>query len=141
MILILKQANAIVEGAIARARAMGLKPLTVVVVDPAGHMVAMQREDGASMFRQDIAFGKAWAAAAMGANSRDLHALAADNPSFFNALSAASGGRFIPQTGGVVIRGEGGVILGAVGASGALGHEDEAACIAGIDAAGLRSDG
>jgi uncharacterized protein GlcG (DUF336 family) len=59
--LTLKQANAIVDKALERARQMKIKPLAVVVLDDAGNVKAAQREDGASMFRFDVAQGKAWA--------------------------------------------------------------------------------
>ena len=135
--LTLQQANRIIEGALANAREMKLKPLGVVVLDESGHLKAAQREDSASMFRIEIATGKAWAAVAMGASSRALAARAKDNPNFFVTLAATAGGKFLPQTGAVLIRNASGELLGAAGASGATGEEDEAACIAGIEHAGL----
>lgn len=137
--LSLKQANDITSAAIAHAQRTGLKPMAVVVVDAAGHLKAMQRDDGASMFRTDIASGKAWAAVAMGLSSRVLTQRAADNPSFYAALATAGHGRFIPQTGAVLIKDSDGRILGAVGASGGTGDEDEAICVAGMAAVGLAS--
>jgi uncharacterized protein GlcG (DUF336 family) len=133
----LAQANHIVSAALAAARAAGMPPLAVAVLDASGHLVALQREDGASMLRVDIAVGKAWAAAGMGVSSRVLHGRAQDNPVFFNALSASSHGRFIPQTGAVPIKNADGAVIGAVGASGGTGAEDEAVCSAGVNAAGL----
>lgn len=137
MTLTLAQANDILARALAQARAQGHRPMAVVVVDEGGHLKALQREDGASMFRTDIALGKAWAAAAMGASSRALHQRAQDNPTFFAALAATGQGRFIPQTGAVVIKDADGTILGAVGASGGTGDEDETICIHGVTGAGL----
>ena len=107
---------------------MKIKPVTVVVLDDAGHLKAMQREDGASMFRFDVATGKAWAAVGMGASSRALAGRAKDNPNFFITLAATAGGKFLPQIGGVLIRDASGAILGAAGASGGTGEEDEAVC-------------
>lgn len=138
--LTLKQANTIIEKALAKAREMNIKPLGVVVLDEAGHIVSAQREDGASMFRLDIARGKAWAAVAMGASSRALAKRAATNPNFFVTLASTAGGRFLPQTGAVLIRGQDDAILGAAGASGGTGEEDESCCIAGVEAAGLKAD-
>ena len=136
-VLTLAQANAIVAGALKKAREMKIKPLAVVVLDAAGHLKSAQREDDATMFRVDIATGKAWAAVGMGASSRTLLARAKDNPQFFGALSATAQGRFLPQTGAVLIKDKAGIVLGAAGASGGTGDEDEAACIAGVEAAGL----
>ena len=135
--LSLAQAGAILAAALAAARADGLPPVAVAVLDAAGHPVALQREDGATPLRVDIAIGKAYAAAGMGVASRVLHQRAQDNPVFFNALASSSQGRFIPQAGAVAIRAADGTLLGAVGASGGTGAQDEAICAAGVNAAGL----
>src|SRR5258708_221139 len=138
--LTLREANTLVEKALEKARAMKIKPIAVVVLDDAGHIKPAQREDGASMFRFDVALGKAWASVAMGVSSRALLKRAKDNPNFFVALAATAQGKFLPQTGGVLIKNEKGEILGAAGASGGTGEEDEEACVAGVQAAGLTAD-
>ena len=138
--LTLKQANTIVEKAFAKAREMKIKPLGVVVLDESGNIVSAQREDGASMFRLDVAKGKAWAAVAMGASSRALGKRAKDNPNFFVALAATAGGKFLPQTGAALIKDKDGATIGSAGASGGTGDEDEACCVTGIEAAGLTAD-
>jgi uncharacterized protein GlcG (DUF336 family) len=135
--LSLAQANTILTGAIAAARKAGYKPMGVVVLDDAGNLKAAQREDGATMFRTEIATGKAWAAVGMGAASRVLAERAKDNPNFFVTLAATASGKFLPQPGAVLIKSALGTVLGAVGASGGTGDEDEEICIAGIAAAGL----
>lgn len=135
--LTLAQAIQIIAAALARSEECGYKPMAVVVLDEAGHLKAAQRADGASMFRVDVATGKAWAAVGMGASSRVLADRAKANPNFFVALAATAEGRFLPQTGAVLIRDAAGAVLGAVGASGGSGDEDEAICIAGVEAAGL----
>lgn len=136
--LTLAQAKQIIAGALADARRRNAKPMGVVVLDAGGHLKAAEREDGATMFRIDIAQGKAWAAVAMGVNSRNLVKRAADNPSFFTALSTTGQGKFIPQVGAVLIVDEAGAVIGAVGASGDTGDQDEAICIEGVKAAGLK---
>ena len=138
--LTLKQANAIIEGALAKAREMKIKPLAVVVLDGSGNVVSAQREDNASMFRFDVALGKAWGAVAMGASSRALAKRAKDNPNFFVALAATAQGKFLPQPGAAIIKDAQGNILGAAGASGGTGDEDEACCAHGIEKAGLKAD-
>lgn len=135
--LSLEQANRIATAALTAARSMGIPPVTVVVLDNSGNLKAMQREDGASMFRFDIATGKAWAAIGMGAASRVLAQRAKDNPNFFVSLAATAQGRFLPQTGAVLIRDNAGVVIGAAGASGGTGDEDEAICAQGVRDAGL----
>src|SRR5215472_425722 len=135
--LTLAQANKIIETSFAKAHEMKVRPLAVAVLDDAGHVKSLQREDGASMFRCDVAVGKAWASVGMGVASRTLLERAKQNPHFFGALSATAQGKFLPQTGAVVIKDKDGNVLGAAGASGGTGDEDEAVCIAGVEAAGL----
>src|SRR5882757_3580916 len=100
--LTLLQANKIIESALAAARQRGYRAMAVVVLDEAGHVRAVQREDGASMFRVDIATGKAWAAVGMGSSSRTLLERARENPNFYGALPATSQGKFLAQTGAVL---------------------------------------
>lgn len=135
--LTLAQANTIVSAALAQSKTAGYKPMGIAVLDASGNLKAFASEDGASMFRFDIARAKAWGAVGMGALSRVLMQRAKDNPNFFVSLSATSAGKFLPQTGAVVIKDASGQIIGAAGASGGTGDEDEAICIAGVDAAGL----
>jgi uncharacterized protein GlcG (DUF336 family) len=138
MPLTLAQANRIIEAALQRSAESGFKPMAVVVIDDAGHIKSAQRQDGASMLRIDIASGKAWAAVGMGAASRVLTQRAKDLPAFFNAIASVAQGKFIPQTGAVLILDDDGKTLGAVGASGGTGDEDELICAAGVEAAGLK---
>ena len=135
--LTLAQANTIITAALAQSKTSGYKPMGIAVLDASGNLKAFASEDGASMFRFDIARAKAWGAVGMGASSRVLMQRAKDNPNFFVSLSATSDGKFLPQTGAVVIKDAAGQIIGAVGASGGTGDEDEAICIAGVEAAGL----
>jgi uncharacterized protein GlcG (DUF336 family) len=135
--LTLAQANTIITAALAQSKTAGYKPMGIAVLDASGNLKAFASEDGASMFRFDIARAKAWGAVGMGASSRVLMQRAKDNPNFFVSLSATSSGKFLPQTGAVVIKDASGQIIGAVGASGGTGDEDEAICIAGVEAAGL----
>jgi uncharacterized protein GlcG (DUF336 family) len=134
----LTQANRIIEAALSTARAKEYRAMAVVILDESGNVRALQREDGASMFRVDIATGKAWASIGMGASSRTLGERARDNPNFYGALAASSHGRFLPQSGAVLIKNAQGQVLGAAGASGGSGDEDELICMAGIDVAGLK---
>ncbi len=136
MSITLSDASTIVDAALAKGRALGLKPLTVAVTDAGGHLVAFKREDGSGILRFDIAYGKAWGALGMGFGTRELTRRAADNPSFLTALAAASGGRVVPSPGGVLVR-SGDTVIGAVGISGDTGDRDEECALAGIAAAGF----
>ena|SRR5436189_3185066 len=135
-----KQAQTIIAKGFEKARDMKVKPLGIVVLDDAGHVVASAREDGATWFRLDVARGKAYAAVAMGASSRALLKRAQGNPAFFGALAATAEGKFLPQTGAALIKDKEGNVLGAAGGSGGTGEEDEAACVYGIEQAGLVAD-
>jgi uncharacterized protein GlcG (DUF336 family) len=135
--LTLQQALAVIDGALAAARHAGHAPMAVAVLDAGGHLQAMHREDGASWFRSEIAQGKAWAALGMGVSSRNLFERAQKNPTFFTSLAATSQGRFIAQTGAILVKDAHGTTIAAVGASGGTGDEDEAICLAGIRAAGF----
>ena len=140
MSLTLKQANTICDKALEHARAKNYAKLTVVVLDDSGNIKAVQREDGASMFRYDVALGKAWGAVAMSCSSRKLAERAKGNQNFFLTLASTAQGKFLPQQGAVLIRDENGAILGAAGISGASGDEDEECAAKGVEAAGLKAD-
>ena len=137
--LTLQQASQIITAALAKSKEKGYKPMGIAVLDAAGNLKAFASEDGASMFRFDIARAKAWGAVGMGISSRKLAERAKENPNFFVSLAATAEGRFLPQTGAVVIKDQQGNLLGAVGASGGTGDEDELICMAGVEAVGLVS--
>lgn len=132
------QALTIIDAAFKAARQENYKPMAVVVVDAAGQVVASAREDGTAALKLDIALGKTGASIGMGVNSRLLVQRAADMPVFFSAISASTQQKFIPQTGAVLIHDDEGNIIGAAGASGGTGDQDEEIVIAGIAAAGLK---
>jgi uncharacterized protein GlcG (DUF336 family) len=138
--LTLVKANQIIQIAIKTARGLKLAPLTVVVLDEAGHLKAMQREDGATMLRQQIATAKAWGAVNMGISSRALAAVAEQRPDFMNALISVAEGKVMPVIGGVLIRDADNEIIGAVGVSGDISDQDELCAIAGIEVAGFRAE-
>jgi len=140
MSLTLAQASTIVDTALATGREAKFQPLSVAVLDAGGHLVAFKREDKSGIMRFEIAFGKAWGALGMGFGSRTLAGRVPRAQMFFTALTAASGGRFIPVTGGVLVRDDGGDVIGAVGISGDTSDNDEKCAIAGIGAAGLKAD-
>lgn len=136
----LAQASKMLEVALAKASSAHYPPMGIVVLDEGGHLIAFARQDGASMFRFDIAQAKAWGSVGMGASSRTLGERAKNNPNFFVSLSSTSAGRFLPQTGAVLVRDAAGNTVGAVGASGGTGDQDEEICLAGVLAAGFFSD-
>jgi uncharacterized protein GlcG (DUF336 family) len=140
MTVTLAQASTIVDVALKTARDLKQMSQTVVVLNPGGHLVCAKREDDSGIIRVEIATGKAYGALGMGWGSRTMMERAAQNPNFLTAIAAASGGRLVPNPGGVLIRDAGGKVLGAVGVSGDTGDNDEIIAVAGIEAAGLKAD-
>ncbi len=141
MSMLLSQAETIIEQVLVFATAEKVKPLAVMVLDAGGHPVAFKRQDKASLFRHDIAKAKALTALGMGSDTRTLAARAANNPVFFNSLSATTNGNLVLAPGGVLIRDAQGELLGAIGISGDTGDIDEACALAGIEGAGLAHGG
>jgi uncharacterized protein GlcG (DUF336 family) len=140
MSVTLAQASKIVDAALSKAREQKQMSQTIVVLDAGGHVVCAKREDGSGIIRFEIAVGKAYGALGMGWGSRTMMERAAQNPNFLASIVGASGGRLVPNPGGILIRDAGGQILGAVGISGDTGDNDEIIGIAGIEAAGLKAD-
>jgi uncharacterized protein GlcG (DUF336 family) len=139
--LTLDRANAIITAALAEGARLGLKPLSVVVLDPGGHPLAFQRQDGASTLRFQIAAGKAGGALALGLPSRKIEEMAAARPNFIAALGPISPHGVIPAAGGVIVVDQDGRPIGAVGITGDSSDNDEACALAGIAAAGLLAQG
>lgn len=132
----LQQASAIVDAALRIGRQENMLPLTVVVLDSGGHMVAVKREDGSGIFRIDVANAKAYGALGMGVSTRVMGQRLENRPVFGAALNGLSDGRWVPVPGGVLVRNEQGEVIGAVGISGDTSDRDEFAAINAIKGAG-----
>jgi len=111
-------------------------PMSIAVMDPAGHLVALVRMDGAPWISTDVAQGKAWTSAAYGMPSDGQKAKMEPMPNFAGALTAMTHGRFTPQTGAVPVYRDG-QLLGALGASGGTGDQDEAVCTQAVTSSGF----
>lgn len=132
----LELANALIASALEYRRAHDMKPLTIAVIDAGGHLVALQREDGTSNLRPEIAQGKAKGAVAMGLGSRALYTRAQEQPFFIDAMNALNQGRLVPVPGGVLIyRDE--KLIGAIGITGDSSDNDEACAVSAINVHGL----
>ncbi|WP_397454278.1 heme-binding protein [Pseudomonas versuta] len=138
--LTLKVALALTAQALNAGRQTRAAPLTVAVLDSGGHLLALQREDGASLLRPSIAIGKAWGAIALGKGSRLLALDAQQRPAFFAALNGMGQSDIVPAPGGVLIRDDQGLVIGAMGISGDTSDIDEQCAISAIEAQGLRAD-
>ena len=137
MAISLSTAQTLIDAAFAKGQELGLKPLSVVVLDPRASMVAVMSQDGVSQMRARIAHGKANAAIAMGMGTRALMNRAEQQAYFVQAINGLADGDFVPVPGGVLITDNDVTLLGAVGISGDTSDNDEAAAVSGIEAVGL----
>ncbi|MCH2165483.1 MAG: heme-binding protein [Marinovum sp.] len=141
MAISLDQARTIIQVARETGREMGLKPLSIVVLDAGGHVTAFEREDCASPGRFGIAQGKAYGAVMLGMGGQAQMARAEQQAYFMAAVNGVFGGQVVPVPGGVLVRDAGGAVIGAVGVTGDTSDNDAAAAVAGIAAAGLTAEG
>ena len=107
--------------------------VAVVVLDPWGTVVASGRMDGVSPALLDIASDKAYTAT-MGKSTKAFYERMSSAPDL--AMGLQNRGRFCAWEGGVPIR-DGDNLVGALGVSGAAGHEDAACAVAALSALGL----
>jgi len=138
--LTLAQANRIIEAILVRGAELRCRPLSVLVVEPGCKVKAFQKEDGSSMIRFEMAFGKAYAALALGRSSRLVRTRNEEKPAFMRYLIAASDDQIFPEGGGLQIRNADGDVIGAVGVTGDTEERDEELAAYGIHAAGLKTD-
>jgi uncharacterized protein GlcG (DUF336 family) len=136
----LKKARVIIRKALEKARELELKPLSVVVLDAGGHVLAFEREDGASPGRFGIAHSKAYGAVMLGIPGSAQMARAEQQAYFIAAVNGVYGGQLVPVPGGVLLRGKKGEVIGAVGVTGDTSDNDVLAAMAGIEAAGLAGE-
>lgn len=133
----LEQAKALVDASLVEARRLNLKPISVIVLDDRGALVAAASEDGVSAMRAKIAHGKANAAIALGLGTRALMNRAEQQAYFIQAMNGLAGGDFVPVPGGLLLRDASGKLLGAVGISGDTSDNDEAAALGAISTTDL----
>ncbi len=137
----IEQARAIIAASFAKGAELGLKPLSVVVLDPGGYPIAFERQNGASCGRFAVTMGKASGALQLGVSSRKIGEMAADRPIFVASLGPIFPHGAIPAAGGVIVLGADGAVAGAVGISGDTSDNDEICALAGVAAAGLKAQG
>jgi uncharacterized protein GlcG (DUF336 family) len=136
----LDEAERIIDAILARGRELACRPLSVVVVEPGAKVKAFKKEDGSAMMRFEMAYGKAYAALALGRSSDLVRVRTEERPLFMNYLLQASGGQIFPEGGGMLIRDQQGDVIGAVGVTGDRQERDQELAAFGIRAAGLRTD-
>ncbi len=140
MTVTLRKARTIIRKALEKGGEMGLKPLSVVVLDAGGHLIAFERSDGASPGRFGIAHGKAYGAVMLGIAGTAQMARAEAQAYFMAAVNGVYGGKVVPVPGGVLLRDRKGAVIGAVGVTGDSSDNDVIAAMAGIEAAGLTGE-
>ena len=136
----LEQAENLINAIFKRGRELGLRPLSVAVVEPGAKVKLFKKEDGSSELRFEMAMGKAYASLAMGRSSSLVRVRAEQRPMFMKFLMRASDGQIFPEGGGILVLGEDGALLGAVGVTGDTQEIDQELAAHGIRAAGLITD-
>jgi uncharacterized protein GlcG (DUF336 family) len=131
MAVTLDQARAAIAATLDAGAKMGLKPLSVAVLDAGGHLIAFERQDGASPGRYAIAQGKAYGAVMLGMPGSAQMARAEQQAYFMAAVNGAFGGQVVPVPGGILIK-DGDAVIGAMGVTGDTSDNDEAAGMAGL---------
>jgi uncharacterized protein GlcG (DUF336 family) len=136
----LHQANAIIEGTFAAAAEHKCHALSAIVLDAGGRVKAFQKQDGSSLMRFEIAYGKAFAALSLGRSSRMVLQKQREKPVFLQSLEALADGPMFLEGGGQLIRDADGEVVGALGVTGDVNEMDDICAVAGIRAAGFRAD-
>ncbi len=97
----LDQADRLIDAILERGAELDCRPLSVIVVEPGCKVKAFKKEDGSSMIRFEMAYGKAYAALAMGRSSKLVKVRAEEKPIFMRyLLIARAATRSFPEGGG-----------------------------------------
>lgn len=115
------QAQAIVDGAEAKARELGL-PVIIAVLDSGGHLKAFRRMDGAVLGSIDIAIRKARTAVLFQTNSENVWEYCKPGAAA-PSLELTNDG-LAPFGGGIPLKGPNGTMIGALGVSGGSVQQD-----------------
>ncbi|NPV69145.1 MAG: cob(I)yrinic acid a,c-diamide adenosyltransferase [Firmicutes bacterium] len=119
--LTLDTARQLIAAAERRAQELGL-PVVVAVVDGAGHLLALERQEGALIASIDIAWKKAHTAAALKLPTHTVAKLAQPGEPLFG-IEATNEGRLVIFGGGFPLF-SGEQVAGAVGVSGGTVEQD-----------------
>src|SRR3982074_3567193 len=136
----LDQADRLIDAILKRGAELDCRPLSVIVVEPGCKVKAFKKEDGSSMIRFEMPFGKCYAALAMGRSSKLVKVRAEEKPIFMRYLLSATDDQIFPEGGGLQIRDAQGDVGGAVGVTGDTEDCDEELAAHGIRAIGLKTD-
>jgi len=134
------QSLSIILNIFKKAEEMEAYALAAIVLDAGGRVKAFLKQDGASLMRFEIARGKAFGALALHRSSRMVLQKSREKPPFMDTLRDLADSPIFLEAGGQLIRDEYGEIIGAVGVTGDVNEVDDLCAIAGIRAAGLKTD-
>ncbi|WP_170348089.1 GlcG/HbpS family heme-binding protein [Ruegeria atlantica] len=140
MTISLRKARTIIRKTLEKGREMELKPLSVVVLDAGGHVIAFEREDGAAPGRFAIAHGKAYGSVMLGMAGTAQMQRAEAQAYFMNAVNGVYGGQVVPVPGGILLRDRKGAVIGAIGVTGDTSDNDVVAGMTGVEGAGLTGE-
>src|ERR1700726_2030435 len=138
--LSLEQANTIIAATFATAKKERCRPMSAIVLDAGGRVKAFQKQDGTSMLRFEVCYGKAYASLALGRPSKLVLQKAIDTPLFMQSIDNLADYPLFLEGGGQLIRDQDGEVMGAIGVTGDANEMDDICAIAGIHAVGLRAD-
>jgi uncharacterized protein GlcG (DUF336 family) len=138
--LSLEEANTIIAASFAEAKQRKCRPMSAIVLDAGGRVKAFQKQDGASMLRFEICYGKAYGSLALGRPSKLVLQKANEKPLFMQSIENLADYPLFLEGGGQLIRDKSGEVVGAVGVTGDANELDDICAIAGIHAARLSAD-
>jgi uncharacterized protein GlcG (DUF336 family) len=138
--LTLKTAQRILASIFEKAETSESKPLAVVIANASGEAILLARQDGAGNKRTELCKAKVDSAVALNIPTRALSAFHGAQPELHSLLSATLGVSLIPLAGGVLIKDDKGLVLGAVGVSGGDLKDEEAFAIQAILDSGFYPD-
>jgi uncharacterized protein GlcG (DUF336 family) len=136
----LDQSIQIISATFAAAAERKLRPLSAIVLDAGGRVKAFHKQDGCSLLRFEIAYGKAYAALSLGRSSRLVLQKSREKPVFMENLQSLADGPMFLEGGGQLIRDGAGEVIGAIGVTGDVNEMDDLCAVEGIRAAGFKSD-
>ena len=133
----LEIARRIADAALAEAEKRGLTKTAVVVTDLGGDIRVALRADAAGGFGVQVARGKAQSALGFNSSSLKQAQIFGSSASATAAINAATGGRFVPLGGGVLVVNSAGHIIGAAAVSGSAPEVDDEVVTLAVRTSGL----
>lgn len=136
-VISISKARSIIKKVMSHGKEQDMKPLSVIVLDAGGNVIAFERSDGASPGRFAIAHGKAYGSVMLGMSGTAQMQRAESQAYFMAAVNGVFGGQVIPVPGGVLVKDKNNEIIGAVGVTGDTSDNDALAAVTAIEDCGL----